>query len=148
MISGSIDVSHKKYRTGFVCSSFDIIHPGYILLLKEAKSLCDKVIVGLHSDPSIERSWKNSPVQSLEERKIVLEAISYVDGIVVYDTEKDLLGLLTTINPDVRILGTDYKHKESFTGKELNIPVHFHERNHNWSTTNLKKRIIEKGIVG
>lgn len=148
MICGSIDVSHKKYRTGFVCSSFDIIHPGYILLLKEAKSLCDKVIVGLHSDPSIERSWKNSPVQSLEERKIVLEAISYVDGIVVYDTEKDLLGLLTTINPDVRILGTDYKHKESFTGKELNIPVHFHERNHNWSTTNLKKRIIEKGIVG
>lgn len=148
MIEGSIDISHKKYRTGFVCSSFDIIHPGYILLLKEAKSLCDKVIVGLHSDPSIERSWKNSPVQSLEERKIVLEAISYVDGIVVYDTEKDLLGLLTTINPDVRILGTDYKHKESFTGKELNIPVHFHERNHNWSTTNLKKRIIEKGIVG
>ena len=148
MIQDSVDVGHKKYRTGFVCSSFDIIHPGYILLLKEAKSLCDKVIVGLHSDPSIERSWKNSPVQSLEERKIVLEAISYVDGIVVYDTEKDLLGLLTTINPDVRILGTDYKHKESFTGKELNIPVHFHERNHNWSTTNLKKRIIEKGIVG
>ena len=113
-------------------------------MLKDAKRHCNKLIVGLQTDPTIDRPEKNKPIQSLEERKIQLEAVKYVDEIFTYDTEEDLYKKLLDIKPDVRILGSDYIGK-SFTGDDLDIPIHYHERNHNYSSTNLRKKIC--GII-
>ena len=130
-------------KIGFTCSCFDLLHAGHILMLKDAKEQCDKLIVGLQTDPTIDRPLtKNKPIQSLRERKIQLEAVRYVDDIFVYETESDLIDLLKLIKPDVRILGSDYKD-ESFTGDELNIPIYYHERNHNYSSSDLRKKITE-----
>ena len=132
---------NKNKKIGFTCSCFDLLHAGHILMLKDAKSQCDYLIVGLQTDPTIDRpNTKNKPVQSLEERKIQLEAIKYIDKIIIYNTEKDLYTLLENISPDVRILGSDYKNKK-FTGENLNIKTYYHERNHNFSTSNLRKKI-------
>ena len=109
-------------------------------MFQDAKKVCQHLIIALHSDPTIDRPEKNKPVQTIGERKFILESIKYVDEIVTYDTEKDLYSLLNTLELNVRILGTDYKNK-SFTGDDLNIPIHFHERDHEWSSTDLKTRI-------
>ena len=129
-------------KIGFTCSCFDLLHAGHILMLKDAKAQCDKLIVGLQTDPTIDRPEKNKPIQSLEERKIQLEAVKYVDGVIIYETENDLYELLYKLMPDVRILGTDYEHKH-FTGIDLHIPIYFHNRNHNYSTTNIRKKLLE-----
>tara|TARA_Y100001937_G_scaffold80229_1_gene108704 strand:- start:593 stop:1000 length:408 start_codon:yes stop_codon:yes gene_type:complete len=129
-------------KIGFTCSCFDLLHAGHILMLKDAKEQCDELIVGLQTDPTIDRPLtKNKPIQSLRERKIQLEAVRYVDDIFVYETESDLIDLLKLIKPDVRILGSDYKD-ESFTGDELNIPIYYHERDHDYSSSDLRKKII------
>ena len=131
---------------GFTCSCFDLLHAGHILMLQDARSRCDKLIVGLQTDPTIDRPLiKNKPIQSYEERKIQLEAVKYVAEVVTYNTEKDLYKLLKNLNPDVRILGSDYIGK-SFTGDDLDIEIHYHKRKHNYSTTNLREK-IEKQMV-
>ena len=130
-------------KVGFTCSCFDLLHAGHILMLKDAKEQCDKLIVGLQTDPSIDRPLtKNKPIQSLRERKIQLEAVRYVDDIFVYETESDLVDLLKLVKPDVRILGSDYKD-ESFTGDDLNIPIYYHERDHDYSSSDLRKKILQ-----
>jgi len=130
-------------KKGFTCSSFDLLHAGHILMLKDAKEQCDYLIVGLQTDPTLDRPEKNKPIQSHKERYIQLEAVKYVDDIFVYDTEDELYQLLRLVKPDVRILGSDYEDK-SFTGDDLNIPIYYHKRNHNYSTSNLRKEIKEK----
>ena len=96
---------------GFTCSSFDLLHAGHIIMLQDAKQQCDKLIVGLQTDPSIDRPLtKNTPIQTLEERKIQLEAVRYIDDIYVYDTEDSLIDLLKLVKPDVRILGLSLIH--------------------------------------
>lgn len=127
-------------KIGFIAGSFDIIHPGYILMFQDAKNVCDHLIVALQTDPTIDRPEKNKPVQSYDERKIVLESIKHVDEIVKYTTEKELYELLSKTKIDVRILGSDYE-EEKYNGHDLNIPVYFHKRNHDWSSTKLKKMI-------
>ena len=131
---------------GFTCSCFDLLHAGHILMLQDAKSRCDKLIVGLQTDPTIDRpDTKNKPIQSLEERRIQLKAVKYIHEIFEYDTEEDLYKKLLDINPDVRILGSDYIGK-SFTGDDLDIDIYYHERNHNYSSTNLRKKIVSEHI--
>jgi len=127
-------------KAGFTCSCFDLLHAGHILMLKDAKEQCDKLIVGLQTDPTIDRPEKNKPIQSYEERYIQLEAIKYVDEIIKYETEEELYQLLKILRPDVRILGSDYEG-EYFTGTELNIPIYYHKRNHNYSTSSLRDKI-------
>ena len=127
---------------GWTCGTFDVLHPGHIELFKDAKSKCDYLIVGLQIDPSIDRAYKNKPIQSIDERFMMLKAIKYVDEVMIYETEEDLYTILQTLRPDIRINGDDWKGKE-FTGYDLNIPHHFHHRYHNWSTTNLRERIYE-----
>ena len=130
-------------KIGFTCSCFDLLHAGHILMLKDAKEQCDKLIVGLQTDPSIDRPLtKNKPIQSLRERKIQLEAVRYVDDIFVYETESDLIDLLKLVKPDIRILGSDYKDK-SFTGDDLNIQIYYHERDHDYSSSDLRKKILQ-----
>jgi len=135
-----------KNTIGFTCSCFDLLHAGHLIMLKDAKAHCDKLIVGLQTDPSVDRKDKNKPIQSLEERKIQLEAVKYIDEIIVYETENDLHKLLFELDPDVRILGSDWK-KKPFTGYNLDIPIYFHKRKHDYSTSALRKKIyVEEAL--
>ncbi len=132
---------NKKRIIGFTCSCFDLLHAGHMLMLKDAKTKCDYLIVGLQIDPTIDRpKTKNKPIQSLTERKIMLEGIKYVNEVIIYNTENELYELLKEIKPDIRILGSDYLNK-NFTGNDLDIKIYYHDRNHNYSTSNLRKKI-------
>ncbi len=131
-------------KTGFTCSCFDLFHAGHIMMLKEAKSKCDYLIVGLQTDPTIDRPEKNKPIQSVVERFIQLESCKYVDEVVVYATEKDLLDILYTYPIDIRVVGEEYKDKD-FTGKDLeHIEIYYNTRRHSFSTTELRQRVIER----
>ena len=112
-------------------------------MLRDAKTQCDKLIVGLQTDPTLDRPEKNKPIQSYEERYIQLEAIKYVDDIIKYETEEELYQLLKVLMPDVRILGSDYKDGRYFTGDDLDIKIYYHDRNHNYSSSNLREKIKE-----
>ena len=131
---------------GFTCSSFDLLHAGHILMLKDAKEQCDKLVVGLQTDPTIDRPEKNKPIQSLEERKIRLEAVKYVDEVIEYETEEELYQLLKIIMPDIRILGSDYDDGRYYTGMELNIPIYYHNRDHDYSSSNLRKKVYNSSL--
>ena len=128
-------------RVGIVASCFDLFHAGHVLMLMEAKDECDRLVVALQSDPTIDRPEKNKPIQALSERYIQLEACKYVDQIVPYDTEADLLNLLTGYDWDVRFLGSDYYDRTDFTGADLDIPIHYCSRRHNYSSSSLRERI-------
>jgi len=132
-----------RVKIGFTCGAFDLLHAGHVLMLKEAKSVCDHLIVGLQTDPTIDRLNKYRPVQSLGERRLQLEAIRYVDKVVAYSTEAELLILLRSINPDVRIVGADHRN-QPFTGDDMSIPVHFNRRDHDWSTSELRGRVYRE----
>jgi len=129
-------------KKGFTCGAFDLLHAGHAEMLEECKKVCDYLIVGLQSDPSIDRKTKNKPVQTLKERYRMLKSIKYVDEIVLYDTESDLVELLKKLPIDVRIIGADWKGKE-YTGKGLPIEIYFNTRNHSLSTSELRKRVYE-----
>ena len=124
---------------GFVASCFDLLHAGHCLYLKEAKSVCDHLIAALQEDPTIDRPHKNKPIQSLEERKIQLESVRYVDEIIVYKTESDLERLLEEKKPDIRVLGSDARDSK-VTGYIYCTNLYYHSRNHNWSSTSIRKR--------
>lgn len=126
-------------RVGFTCSAFDLLHAGHILMLEEAKTQCDYLIAALQVDPTIDRPTKNKPIQSIVERYIQLEAVKYVDQVVVYNTEQDLLDLLQIFPIDVRIIGEEYKDKD-FTGKYLDIPIYYNKRSHRFSSSELRQR--------
>ena len=139
-------LAHMKdgKRVGFTAGAFDLCHAGHILVFKEARGVCDYLIVGLQSDPSLDRPEKNKPVMSLEERKIILEAIRYIDEIVVYDTEEELYNLLKENKSgiDVRIIGKDWEGKP-YTGHDLPIEIYFNTRDHGFSTSALRRRVYE-----
>lgn len=138
----------QKQKVGFTCSTFDLFHAGHYLMLKDAKDQCDILIVGLQTDPTLDEEYrmetggknKNKPIQSFEERKIQIEGCKYVDHVIPYSTEEDLQILLKELNPDIRILGSDWKGKQ-YTGHEMRIPIHWHSRDHDYSTSNLRKRV-------
>jgi len=132
---------------GFTCSTFDLFHAGHIIMLKEAKAQCDYLIVGLQTDPTIDRpTEKNKPIQSIFERYVQLQACKYVDEIVVYATEKDLVDILLSYPINVRILGEEYEHRQ-FTGRQecisKGIKFYFNKREHTFSTTELRQRVID-----
>lgn len=132
---------------GITFGAFDLLHAGHCLMLEEAKKQCDYLIVGLQEDPSqtpkeYRGKKKSKPVQDLRERQIQLTANRYVDEVVIYKTEEDLYKLLINLKPDVRIIGADWKNKK-FTGWDLPIKVYYNSRNHNYSSTSLRKRILE-----
>lgn len=135
----------KKIKKGFTAGAFDLCHAGHMLVFKECKKVCDYLIVGLQADPSVDRPEKNKPIMSVEERKIILDSIKYVDEVIVYETEADLYNLLkeNKLGIDVRILGADWKGK-SFTGHALPIPIYFNNRGHNYSTSELRRRVYEQ----
>ena len=127
-------------KKGFTCGSFDLLHAGHALMLKECKDYCDYLIVGVQSNPNLDRKHKNRPIMSHEERTIMVKSIRWVDEVVLYNTEDDLVNLLKKIDPDVRILGADWRG-QLYTGHDLKIPVIFNSRNHHYSTTYLRERV-------
>jgi glycerol-3-phosphate cytidylyltransferase len=131
-----------KMKIGFTCSCFDLFHAGHVMMLKEAKEQCDYLIVGLQSDPTLDRPEKNKPVQTLFERYVQVDACKYVDEIVPYATEKELRDILTSYPIDVRIIGEEYRDKQ-FTGYDLPMAVYFNSRQHSFSTTELRKRVLD-----
>jgi glycerol-3-phosphate cytidylyltransferase len=139
----------NKLKIGFTASTFDLFHAGHIMMLKESKSQCDYLIVGLQTDPTIDRPQKNKPVQTVFERFIQLQACKYVDEVVVYATEKELVDILLSYPINVRIVGNEYKDKE-FTGKEEcwnhNIEIYYNKREHSFSTTELRQRVVTAEI--
>lgn len=131
-------------KIGFTCGAFDLLHAGHVVMLKESKSNCDYLIVGLQTDPHLDRKAKNIPIQSIYERFIQLSAIKYVDEILVYDTESSLLDLLESTPIDIRFVGDDYKGK-NFTGKGIG-KTFYTSRKHSFSTTSLRERIQKEKI--
>jgi len=130
-------------KVGFTCSTFDLFHAGHVMMLKEAKTKCDYLIVGLMIDPTVDRPGvKNKPVQTVLERFIQVKACSYVDEIIPYGTEKELMDILTSYPIDVRIIGEEYRDKQ-FTGYNLPISVYFNSRQHSFSTTELRQRVLD-----
>ena len=127
-------------RVGFVAGAFDVIHPGYVDMFYQAKSDCDYLIVALHRDPTIERPEKMKLVLDYWDRFNTLNAIKYIDQIIPYDTESDLVAILERVKPHVRFLGDDYLGKQA-TGSHLNIPIRYLDRSHGWSTTLFKQKI-------
>ena len=131
----------SEERVGIVASCFDLFHTGHILMLMEAKQECDRLIVALQSDPTIDRPEKNKPVQGLYERYVQLDSCKYVDHVIPYDTEEDLYNMLAGFSWDVRFLGMDYWDRDDFTGSDLDIPIHYCSRKHNYSSSGLRQRI-------
>lgn len=133
-----------KYRIGFTCGAFDLTHAGHYLMFEECKKHCNYLIVGLQIDPSIDRADKHTPIQSTAERMIQLRACKFVDEIITYETEKDLLRILCNNHEvfDVRFIGEDWRHKK-YTGVELNIPIIFNSREHEFSSSSLRSRVYE-----
>ena len=130
-------------RTGFTCSTFDLFHAGHILMLEEAKSQCDFLIVGLQTDPTIDRpNTKNKPVQGVFERWAQLKACKFINQIIPYSTERELRDILLSFPIDVRILGEEYQGKE-FTGHDIPMEFYFNKRRHSFSTSELRQRVIE-----
>ena len=128
--------------TGVIAGNFDVIHPGYIHLFNQCKKYCNKLLVFLHEDPSLERETKLKPILTLEERILILSSLNQVDEIISYKTEAELLILLKNHKIDIRFLGDDYQNKE-FTGMEMNIPIHYLDRSHGWSTTKYKQLLAK-----
>jgi len=128
-------------KKGITFGAFDLFHAGHVLMMEEAKSVCDYLIVCLQTDPSIDRSEKNSPVQSILERQIQVEACKYVDEVIIYDTEEDVMEISKSIDWDVRILGDEYKNKY-FTGREEYLDkCYFNKRPHDFSSSELRERV-------
>ncbi len=128
--------------TGFTCSTFDLFHAGHVMMLKEAKEHCDYLLVGLQTDPTIDRPHKNEPIQTVFERFIQLKACKYVDEVVVYATEKELRDILLSYPISIRILGEEYAGKE-FTGDDIDMDFYFNRREHSFSTTELRQRVVD-----
>ncbi len=139
-----LNQASKLFDKGVLAGAFDLIHPGYVRMFKDAKSKCKHLTILLHKDPSIERK-KLKPIHSVEERKEILESIRWIDEIICYDTEDDLEKILSEGNYMVRFLGNDYVEKD-FTGRHLTIPIVFFNRDHGYSTTSLKEKIFKNFI--
>ena len=133
------DIRKEGKRIGFTCSTFDLLHAGHISMLAESKSKCDYLIVGLLCDPTHDRKTKQLPIQSMFERWVQLSGISYVDMIIPFSSEQDIVDMILLIKPDIRIVGEEYKDKEH-TGKGL-CPIFYNSRKHSFSSTELRERV-------
>ena len=133
-------------KKGITFGAFDLFHAGHVLMLEEAKTVCDHLIVCIQSDPSLDREEKNKPVQSIIEREIQVSGCRHVDEVIIYDSEVDLLNIIDQVDWDVRILGEEYKDKD-FTGRDQTLErCHFNKRPHNFSSSELRERVSKQNF--
>ncbi|MFV8337484.1 adenylyltransferase/cytidyltransferase family protein [Flavobacterium sp. RSP29] len=137
-------------KTGITFSAFDLLHAGHIKMLEEAKLHCDYLIVGLQTDPSVDRPKKNKPTQSVVERYIQLKGCKFVDEVVLYTTEQDLEDILRAFHIHLRIVGDEYKDKD-FTDRsyceDKGIELYFNTRDHRFSSSSLRREVAEKELL-
>ncbi len=133
-------------KKGITFGAFDLFHAGHVMMMREARNVCEHLIVGLQSDPSIDRPQKNAPVQSIVERHMQVAACRYVDEVIIYSTEAQLLEILKYVDWDVRILGEEYLDKE-FTGRKKTLSrCYFNQRSHTFSSTELRNRVVARSV--
>ena len=131
-------------KKGITFGAFDLFHAGHVLMLEEAKAVCDYLIVCIQTDPSLDREEKNKPVQSIIEREIQVSGCRFVDEVIIYDTEVDLLDIIDQVDWDVRIIGEEYKDKD-FTGRDQTLErCHFNKRPHTFSSSELRERVSKE----
>ena len=131
-------------KKGITFGAFDLFHAGHVLMIEEAKTVCDYLIVCIQSDPSLDREEKNKPVQSIIEREIQVSGCRFVDEVIIYDTEADLLNIIGQVDWDVRIIGDEYKDKD-FTGRDQTLErCHFNKRPHSFSSSELRERVSKE----
>jgi len=131
----------NKVRFGFTCGAFDLLHSGHIVMFEQCKQHCDHLKVGLQIDPSMDRKNKNKPIQSIYERWVQLKAVRWIDEIIPYGMEDELIDLLKSQIIDLRFLGDEYENRD-FTGKEIHENYYF-KRQHNFSSSSLRKRVLD-----
>lgn len=137
----------EEVKIGFTCSTFDLLHAGHIVMLQEAKELCDYLICGLLIDPTVDRpDSKNKPVQTPFERYVQLAGCRFVDEVIPFTTEQEIVDMVLTIQPHVRIVGEEYKGTDH-TGVGL-CPIHYNKRKHSFSSTDLRNRVVEASTRG
>lgn len=148
MLNKMFEMKREGKIIGFTASTFDVLHSGHIIMLAEAKARCDFLIVGLLTDPTIDRpDTKNKPAQSTLERWVQISGVGFVDMVIPFDTERDLHDMLSFIKPHIRIVGEEYRDVE-FTGKHIDgIEIFYNPRSHSFSTSELRARIVEAGHV-
>ena len=148
MLKAIFEMKYEGKRVGFTASTFDVLHPGHVVMLAEASSRCDFLIVGLLSDPTIDRpTTKNSPVQSMFERWVQVAGVEFVDMVIPFQTEKELEDMLLMIRPDIRVVGEEYRDIE-FTGKHIEgIELYYNKRAHSFSSSELRERILKAGDI-
>jgi len=133
-------------KVGITFSTFDLLHAGHIAMLREAKKHCDYLIVGLQTDPTIDRPEKNKPVQTLVERFVQISAVKYVDELICYETEQDVVDILSMYDIDIKIMGQEYREKD-FTGRDVckqrGIELYFNKRDHRFSSSKLRELVSE-----
>ena len=133
-------------KKGITFGAFDLFHAGHVLMLEEAKAVCDYLIVCIQTDPSLDREEKNKPVQSIIEREIQVSGCRFVDEVIIYDTEADLLNIIGQVDRDIRIIGEKYKNKD-FTGRDQTLErCHFNKRPHNFSSSELRERVSKQNF--
>lgn len=135
-------------KIGFACGIFDLFHAGHVLMFKESKQHCDYLIVALNKGDNIDYNInpdKKPPLYSVEERKLILDSCKYIDEVIIYNSEEELLDIMKSRKIDIRFLGDDYRGKK-ITGSELNIPIHYIDRSHGYSSSKIRERIIKNLI--
>lgn len=147
MLSSVEDIRAEGRVIGFTSSTFDLLHAGHVAMLAECKARCDFLVVGLLTDPTIDRpKTKSKPIQTVMERWVQLQAISYVDLIIPFESEQDLYDLILLIQPHIRFVGEEYKGRD-FTGSDIkSVHMHYNKRKHSFSSTDLRTRIKESTI--
>ena len=146
-IANELGIPVEEVKIGFTCSTFDLFHAGHIVMLQESKSLCDYLVCGLLTDPTIDRpDTKSSPIQTPFERYVQLSSCRYVDEVIPFSTEQEIIDMVLSIQPDIRIVGEEYRDKDH-TGKGLS-PVHYNTRRHSFSSTSLRERVQEANEMG
>ena len=141
-IANELGIPVEEVKIGFTCSTFDLFHAGHIVMLQESKSLCDYLVCGLLTDPTIDRpDTKSKPIQTPFERYVQLSSCRYVDEVIPFETEQEIIDMVLSIQPDIRIVGEEYRDKDH-TGKGL-CKVHYNKRKHSFSSTSLRKRVQE-----
>ena len=141
----SLKQKYKNKKIVVTAGAFDLFHCGHVLMFNDAKQQGDVLIILLQTNPNLDRPTKNIPIQDYEERFIQITGSKYVDDIIKYQTEDDLLHILQILKPDVRVIGTDWKNKP-FTGHELPISIYWHIRTHGWSSSYLRDRVYQSEL--
>lgn len=137
----------KKYKIGFVQGTFDMFHIGHLNIIKNAKSICDYLIVGVNSDDFVFEYKNKHPVISEDERLEIVKAIRYVDEVHIMKN-RDKLEAFEKFSFDALIMGDDYRNTDFYKTvekqlKEKNVDIIYFPYTKTTSSTIIRKKITD-----